>query len=295
MLNSTNKPAENYIKTLEQDLEAASKQLSYSSNQVDRLRIKRQIEVLTNEINQLKQPPQPIPVITVNDLIKKEAFDLKNIIAVCRTILLQSPLPKVHTFILGCDKDHFLDAFFERLKKDCAFLEAERIRKISLKIGDKFPPTLNRVVKYKSLLDNEHVCLFIRVEEYNDTQEILRFINSINEEFNSHSGKTLIIIICSNSLCQINSSIDDITILPSLPFCKNDMIDWINEIVDYRNWQSIMRSWVTHSFQYCCPNDKTDFLDTSLVYDYIGNINEIFRLDNPSSAEEFFDCLEKKL
>ncbi|KAF0243581.1 MAG: hypothetical protein FD167_3766, partial [bacterium] len=33
---------------------AAYTQLSYSSNQVDRLRIKRQIEVLTNEINQLK-------------------------------------------------------------------------------------------------------------------------------------------------------------------------------------------------------------------------------------------------
>lgn len=299
MRNSTNNLEEseaNYIKALEEDLEAAYKDLISSVSEVDRNRVGRKICNLKDQINRLKQTSSFPKVNIVNDLISKEAFDLKNIISECRNILLSYPSPNVHTFILNYNRGNFEDIFLCRLKKDCAFLKEEKIAsRVHTIDGSKFSPdfTLNRIINeptYKNILNSQHLCLFIKVYDYNNNQDIVNFINSIHSKFSTHSEKTLLVMVCSNNLIEIDRTRKNITVLPQLSFFREDIVNWINDIVIELGWNHIMRKWVEEAYKQCRLDDKVDsnILDTSLVYDYIDNIIRIFKEQTPTNAEDFW-------
>lgn len=297
MSNSTNNLEEleaNYIKALKEDLEAAYKDLNSSVSEVDRKRVGRKICDLKDQINRLKQISSFPPVNIVNDLISKEAFDLKNIISECRNVLLSYPSPNVHTFILNYNKGNFEDIFLSRLKKDCAFLKEEtivsRVHTVGFRSSTSFILRRINELKYKNLLNNHHLCLFIKVEDYNNNQDIVNFIDSIHSEFSTHSEKTLLLMVCSNSLIEIDNTRKNITVLPQLSFFREDIVNWINEIVTQLDWNHIMRKWVEEAYKQCRLDDKanSNILDTSLVYDYIDNIIRIFKEQTPTNAEEFW-------
>lgn len=237
------------------------------------------------------------PITIVNELVAKEAFDLTNIIRVCRKVLLKSP--KIHTFIIDCNKDEFLKVFFNRLKKDSPLVEREKlVKKVNtIKFISPASTILQLVTTYKPLLQTHHLCLFIKIEEYDNCQEILDFINSINSNFTDHQERTLLVIICLSTRIEINIS-SDITILPSLSFSTDDMMDWIIKIANELNWERITNKWIGESFRQCCLDElanTTNILDPSLVYDYIENIISIFKDHSPNSPEEFLSKLNPTL